>query len=1041
LRPHSLTCVIFLVLALRRVYYLEADLWKDRKEELEQTLLMVEREKTERRQSMQHSNIERDESYLVDRKPWIPHPEQRDTVPNVELYSVLVGGLPSLPTNVLHRDEVGAVFSRKQSIDWQLAVTTAFFDHCVPNQPGFSSSIAAVTVLPSALHLTEAWNQWYKVAAKLRRLRFIRKEINKRQKKARKKEDPDLEEGGGGPLKTQQKPRSRMRNASTKSNHSGVYGHTDEKDEYYHEVLGSTGDLQVEDKLLYAMHFGPEQIAAYAREFALGAANLAPYGWHERRVLKANMSELITMERAAVEAVHEANVALREAQDRIGEDSSEGEELSHEKLHEIMRNVEIESFGSDDSDSEVSLADNPPNSGCEYSSADTCDPSCVPGVSAVMFSTTGADDEASFGEANSSCNAPQEYHVQLKEDGTERKTRLKRSSSSSSLWSGGSTSEDSTDSRSISGRLGGRQSTRHSDRKKKASRADSGSARLPGNLGLEAGLWMEQKPLLPQGESIVGRTKAPRGSKSALGHSMHGLHGHRVDRLSRTKSLDEIDMAFSSTASLSEQKDGSIALQRTTSCDNVDLLENRSESEKASSATTALREKVTHDNEAIQLGPPKESIWDRLQKDQERKLNLRNRLNSRQLIFEAGSVVQSVTTEHSTPPVSPTSAAISAKAKSDATKDAIDRQFRPLVGKVSKRPMSRSDQESRLQDPSPSMQCQIRQMDIRLSIHSGLRPSHQMDVDSVVNANCLAVETETAFGSERQPILTMNDPHQTFSENQVEDNLRIALDFEQKAGLRHREVGAVKHDDDVIHDLDDKWTRVKAIVQEAEAGKARPGTKGHQISTGAWKLPMRQKILRRVRKAFLSKWKCCYRMKPPQLVDEFVRDSSYAVVTFTSRQAAVAARHCLADSRGHDRWITVSDIPSPPLADAPVFNMSSFRGCVRPVTLSISDKQKMVRHALAMGLLATIYFFYTIPLTLAHSVVTPEKLSNAFPEIFKEQKNSVLLSNIFSGLLSALVWTAFFAACPPMFKVRLVRLVDTWFIAHRRCTHTRLPER
>jgi hypothetical protein len=44
--------------------------------------------------------------------------------------------------------------------------------------------------------------------------------------------------------------------------------------------------------------------------------------------------------------------------------------------------------------------------------------------------------------------------------------------------------------------------------------------------------------------------------------------------------------------------------------------------------------------------------------------------------------------------------------------------------------------------------------------------------------------------------------------------------------------------------------------------------------------------------------------------------------------------------------ITVSEIPSPPLADAPVCNVSSFRGCVRPVTMSISDKQKILRHQL-----------------------------------------------------------------------------------------------
>jgi hypothetical protein len=72
-----------------------------------------------------------------------------------------------------------------------------------------------------------------------------------------------------------------------------------------------------------------------------------------------------------------------------------------------------------------------------------------------------------------------------------------------------------------------------------------------------------------------------------------------------------------------------------------------------------------------------------------------------------------------------------------------------------------------------------------------------------------------------------------------------------------------------------------------------------------------------------------------------------------------------------------------------------------------------------MGCLAAIYFFYTIPLTLAQQLVSPEHLSKIFPEIKELQENSMLLSNIFSGLIPALVWTAFFAACPPMFKVRV----------------------
>ena len=59
---------------------------------------------------------------------------------------------------------------------------------------------------------------------------------------------------------------------------------------------------------------------------------------------------------------------------------------------------------------------------------------------------------------------------------------------------------------------------------------------------------------------------------------------------------------------------------------------------------------------------------------------------------------------------------------------------------------------------------------------------------------------------------------------------------------------------------------------------------------------------------------------------------TYAVVTFTSRQAAIAARQSLADGGATNTWKQVDDIPIPPLADAPPRNLLFFRGCCRPVT-------------------------------------------------------------------------------------------------------------
>lgn len=70
---------------------------------------------------------------------------------------------------------------------------------------------------------------------------------------------------------------------------------------------------------------------------------------------------------------------------------------------------------------------------------------------------------------------------------------------------------------------------------------------------------------------------------------------------------------------------------------------------------------------------------------------------------------------------------------------------------------------------------------------------------------------------------------------------------------------------------------------------------------------------------------------------------AYAVVTFTSRQAAIAARQCTADGSGLGRWEEVEVLPIPPLADSPPWDIFLCRACCRPVTLTINDSQKRCR--------------------------------------------------------------------------------------------------
>lgn len=165
-------------LALRRVYYLEADHWKLRSEDLRDAKFSDSDSDSEapvgEKQSLQQNRTHgtRKLNYRNNRDPWIPHPEMRETVPNIELYSVLVGNLPSSLSEILYdpNDVCAGNLTKKEIVEWQLKVTAAFFDRCIPRPPGFSSSVAAVTILPDAPDLAAAWRKWYHHAVMVRKV-------------------------------------------------------------------------------------------------------------------------------------------------------------------------------------------------------------------------------------------------------------------------------------------------------------------------------------------------------------------------------------------------------------------------------------------------------------------------------------------------------------------------------------------------------------------------------------------------------------------------------------------------------------------------------------------------------------------------------------------------------------------------------------------------------------------------------------------------------------------------------------------------------
>ena len=193
----------------------------------------------------------------------------------------------------------------------------------------------------------------------------------------------------------------------------------------------------------------------------------------------------------------------------------------------------------------------------------------------------------------------------------------------------------------------------------------------------------------------------------------------------------------------------------------------------------------------------------------------------------------------------------------------------------------------------------------------------------------------------------------------------------------------------------------------------------HKPTTGVWKMPTFSSLLRGVWDAIAGIFvaMCRYaKHKTNAAVDDLARESTCAVVTFTSRQAAVAARNCIADGRGQTRWLTVEEVPVPPLADAAACDFITCRGCCRPVSLSIPKKQQMLRKYFSLLLLAFIYIFYTFPISAAAAFADPSKLYELWPELEEIVNNNVLFKQILSGIVPALLFTLFFALCPVMFK-------------------------
>jgi hypothetical protein len=140
----------------------------------------------------------------------------------------------------------------------------------------------------------------------------------------------------------------------------------------------------------------------------------------------------------------------------------------------------------------------------------------------------------------------------------------------------------------------------------------------------------------------------------------------------------------------------------------------------------------------------------------------------------------------------------------------------------------------------------------------------------------------------------------------------------------------------------DLWEEAEKLVG-AEQYMVKLGGRllKRKMSTGSWYNPFGKS-----RSGDLTTRRVVEHVIPSGFLSRITKSESYAVVTFTSRQAAIAARQCLSDGSGLDGWREVDKIPIPPLADSVPWNICDCRGCCRPVTVTLPPQERRLRFKL-----------------------------------------------------------------------------------------------
>ena len=866
------------MLAMRRVYYLEEDHWEKRRDELESIITNDDCEEeidetydfqNRRKINNMRKNMAQQDSGLkkgnfkTKRDPWIPHPEQRETIPSVELYSVLIGGLPSLPKEFLDEDDVEAVrHAQKESIDWQLSLASTVFDHCIPNQPGFSSSVAAVTILPDARELASAWRQWYKAAAALRRLTFIRKIMKEKKYYDIEEDDPTERQNNQNYAHEDQFEQEQLDYINAELKDVDVYKNVDKLQSFYRRIFGNTDHEDIENLLFNAFDFGPEQSAVYSREFAQGAAACCPNGCCEERLYRKSYDELECLEHECKRRLESTYLDLQRAQSKA-----------------ILSN--------------------------KTKSASDINPR-----------------DGSMEKKNVTKQIP------LKTVGTPNVDNKKTSK--------------------------GHKRVPSIDLDK-----------FPNKLETEANL-------------LDKLTKSPGDAPLTSKPEYIQKKGYR-NHVPLTKTSILRSTGDLSAAATSQKMGSSNKFNEVTET-----------SRQLKIQTIQLNEGIPFVNDSYDSYDdsyplPTSMIIDDKYGNETQNNQIKTSNNN----------------------------------KNDLSNDF---QKAPVIARNPQHPIPTS--------PANSQRHMRRFTTTNLNPSTNLNQSFSLTATGKFRYNNLVSDDLSDIADSNvvpSPVHMPNFAIKTSDEYNGDESL---LDLVNKRipGSPHVARPRINTDPSFCRrrlNTDSSFYSRPKSEQSEQRKKFESIINDHRYSTmrdttpigkhaGTWGNSF-ENFVASFRRYFLVLKSWCFRTTK-KTVDELARESTFAVVTFTSRQSAVAARRCLADGRGDNRWAAVESLPIPPLADAASMDFKTCRGCCRPVTMSLNQRQQFARKAIATILLAIMFVTYSIPITLTAQLTTLEKLSDIWPDLKVFVEKYPRSQRFLSGIVPALLFTLFFALCPVIFK-------------------------